>query len=274
MISSNDKCNEIDLKSWDEICTEVTKLMQDHLKPYVTPISKVIDVNYGEHLGSGSFLSDNGLTYLITNEHVAKELKSTPLAHQLLNADEVLRILNPFCALDYPVDVALTMISGMAWSAYKHGSQGIPLNRFSINYQPILGELLFMIGYSGERSSFHYETLITAATPYLCQEIELPKDYGDPKYHFAIDYKPDLAISTDGSSRGLPTPPGLSGSLVWNTRFKECSLKGEKWSPEKAEVIGIVWGWPSSAACLIATKVEYLSIRDLVLTAKSLAKIF
>ena len=58
-------------------------------------------------------------------------------------------------------------------------------------------------------------------------------------------------------------PHGFSGSLVWDTKFISCRQKGKEWRPELAKITGIVWGWPSASACILATKVEHLKIAEL-----------
>lgn len=85
----------------------------------------------------------------------------------------------------------------------------------------------------------------------------------DPNYHFALHYSPDKATSADGNS-SLPDPHGFSGSLVWDTKYVACRQSNRKWCPEMAEVTGIAWGWPSSEACILVTKVEHLKITQLV----------
>jgi hypothetical protein len=72
-----------------------------------------------------------------------------------------------------------------------------------------------------------------------------------------MDYRPDLAITVIGDT-GLQMPPGLSGSTVWNTNFVAAKMDGIDWTPELAKVTGVVWGWPSGHACLVATRAEYL----------------
>ena len=72
-----------------------------------------------------------------------------------------------------------------------------------------------------------------------------------------MDYRPDLATNVIGDD-GLPSPPGMSGSTVWNTGFVEAKARGVPWKPEMARVTGVVWGWPSEHACLVATRAEYL----------------
>jgi hypothetical protein len=121
------------------------------------------------------------------------------------------------------------------------------------------GEILFFKGYAGAHSDFRFNHLIANATSYASQEIPLPGDDPrfDPRFHFALDYRPDLAISLE-RNRGLPNPHGFSGSLVWNTRFVEVSMADKEWSPHHAVLTGLVWGWPSNAACLVVTRAEYV----------------
>jgi len=263
--------SKMDRSQWDDLCREVVVQMTEHVKYFVTPISKVINDDFGEHLASGSFLEVDDSKYLVTNEHVGQKIQLTPLAHQFLNSESVIRVTNPFCASAYPVDVAISKIEERAWNICPHDAKAIPLERFAYKHQPLEGEVLFLIGYSGERSGFCFGNLISPGTPCSVQQVDFPPDIGDPGFHFAIGYKPDLAISVDGTSRGFPTPPGLSGSLVWNTRFVECVKMKKKWLPDEAQVTGIVWGCPSSDACLLATKVEHLNLRELSSAAAKLA---
>ncbi|MEX9522689.1 hypothetical protein AB7Y45_25780, partial [Escherichia coli] len=81
--------------------------------------------------------------------------------------------------------------------------------------------------------------------------------------HFSLFYPPDLAKSVDGTSH-LPDPHGFSGSLVWDTKRVACLLENKAWEPSMAEVTGIVWGWPSSSACILATKVDKLMLPDII----------
>lgn len=68
--------------------------------------------------------------------------------------------------------------------------------------------------YKGAQVPFLFDILITNATSFSCQEVDLPSDDDrfNSRFHFALDYRPDLATSLDG--RDLPLPNGFSGSLV------------------------------------------------------------
>jgi hypothetical protein len=251
---------------WNAACFAVNQAMADHVKAFVTPISKVLADDYGELVGTGSYIEILNAPYIITNEHVAQVLNQCSIAHQFSGSDNVMRCLNPMVARTAPVDVAIARIEDRVWRSCDHRAALIPLGRFAARHSPVEGELLFMAGYSGTRSTFLFNTLVSRGTPYLTQEIPISPDYGIPEYHFAIHYLPDRAISPAQRPEGLPAPPGFSGSLVWNTRFVERKQAGLDWNPGQADVTGLIWGWPSAGGCLVATKVEHLGLLDLAST--------
>jgi hypothetical protein len=114
------------------------------------------------------------------------------------------------------------------------------------------------VGFAGAKVGFHFGTLTSMASCYTAREAPLPEDERfSPRRHFGLDYRPDLATDVIGKE-GLPLPPGLSGSTVWNTCVVEAKAQGIDWSPDLAKVTGVIWGWPSNIGCLIATRVEYL----------------
>ena len=256
--------NKQTMEHWEQICVDTAIQMTDHIKPFTTPISRVLSENDGEHLGSGSYFEIEGERYIITNEHIAKHLINNSLAHKFYNDDHYFKLINPAVAEPAPIDVAISRIEEEIWSFCDHGALAIPFNRFAQKHAPFQHELFFFAGYSGQLSRFLFEHLITPGTPYLTQECPFPKgvETADPNYHFSLFYNPGLAKSIDGSSH-LPIPHGFSGSLIWDTKRVACLQTRREWSPALAEVTGIVWGWPSSAACILATKAEHLKLSEI-----------
>lgn len=51
---------------------------------------------------------------------------------------------------------------------------------------------------------------------------------------------------------------GMSGSLVWNTRYREVTEKGAQWTPADLRVTGLVWAHTSKAGGFVATPVQHL----------------
>lgn len=252
-------------EEWDSYVAHVTQEMKEFTKPFVTPISKTIDNATGEAWGTGNYITLGQSPYLLTNEHVAEALKTHSLGHQFRDCETVFRATNPFKVFIWPLDVAVSQIDTRVWTGEPHGSAGIPEQKWALAHAPVAGEILFLKGYKGAKVPFLFDTLITNATSYSCQEMPVPP--GDNRFnmrfHFALDYRPDRATALDG--RDLPLPDGFSGSLVWNTRFVEFTNNERPWSPDCAQITGLVWGWPSSEACLIATRVEY--VRSFLLRA-------
>lgn len=247
-------------KDWETLCKETAVQMREHVARYTTPILKVLSNDHGELLGSGSYCEFSGRRFLITNEHIARKEQSSPLAHMFSGNDNVMRLIHKFQTQPHPIDVALSPIDESTWKLVDHNSLVIPAERFSEHSRVVEHELLFMAGYSGQRSKFNFGYLHSRGTPYTTQECPLPTDSAvNSKKHFAIHYNPEMSTNTDGSSSGLPLPPGLSGSLVWSTRRVEALQNGETWSPLNANVVGIIWGWPSGTS-LVATKYDHMQL--------------
>lgn len=75
-----------------------------------------------------------------------------------------------------------------------------------------------------------------------------------------MSYSPATLTAVPGSRVSvLPMPAGLSGSLVWNTRFREVSAQGRLWTPADARVTGLLWGWHSPSGVLLATRIQHTS---------------
>ena len=257
--------SETEQEKWQKICADTAAKMIEHIQPYLSPISRVLSETEGEHLGSGSYLELEGKKYIITNEHVAKHLATHSLTHQFFGNETILRLTKPAITKLAPIDVAVSEIPDSSWCLFDHSALAIPSERFAAIHNPAEHECLFFAGYSGQRSRFLFDHLITPGTPYLTQECSFPSNVeeANSNFHFALFYLPDLAISIDGTSH-LPDPHGFSGSLVWDTKRVACLSAGIEWNPEMAEITGIVWGWPSSEACILVTKVEHLKLKELL----------
>lgn len=233
---------------------------------YITPISKVIDNNYGEHWGSGSYIECNGVKYLITNEHVARGLNSNSLTHKFHNNETIFRIKNEMHARAYPIDVCLVEIDNEVWEKVEHDSKCIPMDKLSPKFYAVENEYLYVCGFSGSRSRFLYGCLFTPSTPYMTFQTELPQNDAETfnsEFHFALKYLPD-ELKYTGDKMELPDPHGMSGSLVWNTKIVECKENNIQWTCDMPVVVGILWAWPSSTSSIISTRIEKFNIEGLI----------
>ena len=59
---------EITQEIWQKICADTATRMIEHIKPYLSPISRVLSEKEGEHLGTGAYFELDDKKYLITNE--------------------------------------------------------------------------------------------------------------------------------------------------------------------------------------------------------------
>jgi hypothetical protein len=251
---------------WKEMCCDTLERMKEHVESFITPIWKYKEVNEKdiELHGSGSYFENSNGKFIITNQHVAKYNQNFRLTHSFKGSTNILNIRKPFISKLPPVDVAISKIENDTWLKNCCEGQAIPINRFSNKHSPVEGELLFLAGFSGERSRVLFDNCFSRGTPFLTQECPLPDSVAqaDQTYHISIPYPPELA-ETRNPSEPLPNPHGFSGSLLWNTKRKECQKKEIEWTPSLAEVTGIIWGWPSSAACILATKIEHINLEEM-----------
>lgn len=260
MISQNQEPDEplFGEGEWDAAMEDLTRKMVAHLNPYRAAVYEDLGDD-GRGWGSGSYIKLGGRNFILTNEHVANARRTgRQLIHQFAGRDDLFRITGDHIERTWPHDLALLPVDERAWSHGAHDSKTIDLDQISVAHAPVPGELFAFTGFAGERTDFYFGSLVSGATTSLAREKPLPPDDRFfPSFHFGIDYRPDEARDVIGRE-GLPLPPGLSGSTVWNTCFVEARMKGLAWSPEMAQVTGVVWGWPQEASLLVATRAEHL----------------
>ena len=80
----------------------------------------------------------------------------------------------------------------------------------------------------------------------------------DANFHVALHY-PASAIRQPGEEENeLPNPRGMSGSLLWDTRFVADTRNGRDWRPDHARVCGLIWAAHTTPEVVIATRIEHL----------------
>jgi len=246
----------------------LTRDMTAFLAKYRTPIFKDRG-DYGEGWGSGSFIDLDGNKYILTNEHVATiRHGGDKLGFHLNDQDQLIAVTGNHVEQAWPWDLAILPVPEASWTSMDHTSQAICIDQIALAHTPVKTEIFAFTGFAGERTAFHFNTLLFQGNASLSREIALPVGYDrwDHRFHFGLDYRPDHATDVIGD-KGLPKPPGLSGSTVWNTCFVEAKMRGIDWTPDLARVAGVVWGWPSSVGSLIATRAEH--VRSFLLEART-----
>jgi hypothetical protein len=199
---------------WDAAIPNVVRDMTRFLSHRRAPVFE----DHGDHgdgWGSGSFLQLGRRVFILTNEHVSTvRWSGRTLASQLLGQEDIWKIIDNHVERTSPLDLALLPVPDSVW-AKTHNSTAITVDQIAIAHQPVVGELLAFTGFAGERVQFHFSTLLSEATCYVAREIELPPDPRfDTRFHFGIDYRPDLAEQVIGSADSAP---------VRNTAVSACS---------------------------------------------------
>jgi hypothetical protein len=243
-------------EEWEAICAKVVAQMRDHVNQFVTPIVRFKSLDDGLLEGTGYYVENDGLRFTMTNKHVISAPGDGFFGHTFHGCREFFRFANPFVIQSFPEDLALGQIDDVVWQISQHQSAALPISRFANRHAPVDRELFFVMGYSRDRSKLVFGELFSRSSPILCQEVTPPE--GTHPFHFTLDYRTEKGKSIDGSSLSAPGAKGFSGTLVWNTRYTECSLAGRPWTPDCAVVTGILQRWDTSGACIVATRAEHV----------------
>lgn len=245
---------------WDALCRETAEAMQDYCLPYVTPISHAISNDDGALEGTGGYLEFADKRWLISNEHVLGDWQTRQFAHQFHGCDDVFRLVGAPTGIEkHPVDAAIWHIPDDVWNARPHQAVAVPSSRLAQQHAPVPGELLFVAGFPQQRSHFYFNTLASHATPLIAQERNPPTVNDLHANYVLVGYSTEKAQSVKPSGGApLSEPPGMSGSLLWNTRRVECDMEGRTWSPDMAQVTGMLCRWDPKLVSVQAIRIEVL----------------
>lgn len=237
---------------WKAISNDVTDQMKEYTRPYVTPLSSRTGAGFWKLEGSGSYVAYEDQRILLTCEHVVRE---NQLHQRFYDLKTDYAVREPFFIKPNP-DLAWSGIPDEMWSGVYHKAAEIPFAKFSARhclfdkYEP-----LFFRGYAGENAHDDMVAYETYASGYCSQE----KD-GAPSSAeiFEMLFEPEMTLITSGTSDEMrevmkfTDPRGFSGSLVWNTRYREVTQSGKEWDPSHAIVTGIVRRYDVNTKTILA----------------------
>lgn len=262
---------------WNQCCADVASRMFEHVKQFVTPISASEEYGFGRAVGSGGYFEGADDTWLLTANHVVEEAaKLGVLAHLPNSGDNYSGINGQWMQAKWPVDAATVRVEVISPSSSK---KAIPKCRVSEQYSSaIKSELLFWIGFPGTTANRNdpvgpdkvrtswFNQLDTPGLPFLSQAIQdycLTHGAFDSNKHIAICYPSSAKRASDQSEIATPNPKGMSGSILWNTRYVEFMSQGKVWSPDDSTVCGLVWAALSEPEVILATNIEHLRAASL-----------
>lgn len=260
----------ISRKHWDELCAAVRDEMAARVWPLVTPISLSEDLHHGWAHGTGNYLNIRGAPYLLTNEHVVAQAVGLHLAHLPGPTDDYVLCNTPVLADPWPIDVALTRLPQTPSGA---GRDLLTTSFMDLRFSPAEHEVLFWLGFPGSKASrnepitdfnVHYswfgKPLEVPGIPMLTQLlpfVPVLSDF-DPAKHVALHYPARAQQHAGGPSVDVRNPKGMSGSLLWDTKFVARAATGHEWSADDARVCGVVWAAHAKPEVVVATKIEHV----------------
>jgi len=254
---------------WQQHVVGVRDQMAEIVRRVVTPLSVADGFGDGVARGTGNYFAVNGRPYLLTAEHVVLAARDSIIAHLPDANKEYVALTNHIQREAWPVDVAWTRLSD--WPENPIDREALDLNVLDESANAVADELFFWIGYPGTTLSRHdsltdtrrrrvwFDSLETPGVPVVTQRprhLSFVDDDFDPAIHLAVHY-PGTAIEVaGGKEEELPHASGMSGSLLWNTKYVESIGKGVEWSPFLARVCGILRGVVTNPNLVIATRIE------------------
>lgn len=258
---------------WSEHCARVKDAMRNWVTRFVTPISMSVEHGHGVSWGTGTYLEISGKHVLLTNDHVVAEVPAHGrLAHLPGPTNDYVAIVKSWCRAPYPTDAACIAIGNVGSAGMK---EAVPYRLVEKRFAADQDEVLFWIGFPGFTADRHevptearqYMTrfggpLETPGLPMLSQVIKgwngENEERFDPAIHVAVHYPNEAQRSANGPATTLPNAKGMSGSLLWDTKFVASLRKSAPWSPEDARVCGLVWGALDDPEVVIATRIEHV----------------
>lgn len=239
----------------------------DFVDQYICPIHLIPKGDErnppGDHHGTGWFIEKNSEPQLCTCEHVAREQAIGTLGYAPTGGDSGVSVGSLFNLSQHPVDFAIANLS-RTWGLISHSGKFIPQSLFDQKHQPVFGEYLYLQGFPGADSKPLFEQHNVKGLGAYLHEVDPPNEILSEKppfksgYHICMAWNPANAIPLTEVSDGLSVPGGLSGSVLWNTRYQEAAKQGRQWSINDMRVTGIVWGASSKAGVVAATPIEHM----------------
>lgn len=218
----------------------------------------------GDHLGTGWLFDGDGSPCIVTCEHVAAWQKRGHLGYSCFGCENGISIEGEFAKVSHPVDASIATVR-KSFHVLSHNGICAHRSLFSVEHAPVQGELFYAYGFPGADARQTFGTQLVQGTAVFLREValndavyqEVPP-HPDPKLHICLAWSPEHALPMLGTRGSLSLPDGMSGSLLWNTRYEEITRLGGTWSPKDARIAGMIWGHSAKAGQLYATPIETL----------------
>ncbi len=245
----------------------VITAMKDHTSPSLTYICGAFADHTAELVGSGTIIELGGNPYLLTAQHVARELFSEAiggdskypggLCHFAGNGEKMMWTGPRWYSWPSPQDIAIAPVDPAELANSRITS--LKATRLARNTDYLDDDLYFVQGWPTRASRFTMfggAGILARSQPFagwLTTETAWPSF--DPTIHVAITHPMSEIIDEREQPAHLLLPNGVSGSLLWKTNHVGAK---HGWTPSQATVVGLVHRFDQDAQCVIATRIEYV----------------
>lgn len=248
-----------------QIWLRVLGEMKHHTKPAMAAVYGVEREDHGLLVGSGIFVRILGATHLLTASHVLETASRFEfLAHSNDYGTKPVPIRFPFRLQPYPLDLGFTLIDEAAVAP--GAIVPWPVEALADNADHLEGDILFIHGYPGERST--WLPIVNGGVKAESLPLGTVVRNGEtgwadfnPILHFAVEYWPEGWFDERGRTLARPNPHCLSGSAVWRANIRGRSHT--EWKATDARIVGVLHRYNPEHDSLIATRTEH--VRDFVL---------
>lgn len=263
-------------EQWKRITKMLTVVMRSFAKRFATPISMSEEYGSGIAWGSGSYMvDDGGLVWLLTADHVYTDVPAGGvLAHLPIVDDEYVSVQTTPLRAPQPVDAAAFLVPPIPNIPYPDVNRLLPIQYFDKTFDVVEREVVFWSGfpgYYGNRDDppmesrlkvSRFEQLSADSHSFISQipqnTVPITHDVFDPAMHVAIHYPSEGRSADDGEIIPVPHAKGMSGSLLWDTKFVRAMLNNQEWNPEMARICGIIWGVLDDPKVILVTRIEHV----------------
>jgi hypothetical protein len=110
---------------------------------------------------------------------------------------------------------------------------------------------------SSMNAADHAHTMADNAQSAIVIEQKETAEGVDERYFFLLHHKPEEIRFLDQKVR-FSNPSGFSGAIVWDTGYVNCLNNGESWTPDMAQVAGMVCRWVTGDPGIKVLRIEHL----------------
>lgn len=237
----------------------------DYVDRFVCPIARIGRGDErqppGDHHGTGWFINRHGKPHLCTCEHVANFEDCGSLGYAPFGGESGVSVGSRFDRLAHPLDFAIADVQ-QTWAIIQHYGECIPAKMIADAHDPVNGELLYVHGFPGEDAKPAFGQHNVKALGVLAHQVDPPAELWNEKppfdrsRHICIGWNTAQAVPLTPNAGTLSSPGGISGSPIWNTRYREVTDAGRDWSVSDIRLTAIAWGVSSKTSVMVGTTIE------------------